>query len=99
MGEACSPKAARHNAPLPADATRLKEVPWRTTRLSSKSGVAGIPRRAIWKKFADRLRLARTLFVLCREVVRVLDRPQDIDNEEAMSFFGGQEGDADQSQG
>ncbi len=32
-------------------------------------------------------------------VVKVVDRPQDIDNEEAMSFFGGQEGDADQSQG
>lgn len=34
-----------------------------------------------------------------QEVVKVVDRPQDIDNEEAMSFFGGQEGDADQSQG
>jgi hypothetical protein len=29
-----------------------------------------------------------------QEVVKVVDRPQDIDNEEAMSFFGGQEGDA-----
>ena len=34
-----------------------------------------------------------------QEVVKVVDRPQDIDNEEAMIFFGGQEGDADQSQG
>jgi hypothetical protein len=34
-----------------------------------------------------------------QEFVKVVDRPQDIDNEEAMSFFGGQEGDADQSQG
>jgi hypothetical protein len=34
-----------------------------------------------------------------QEVVKVVDHPQDIDNEEAMSFFGGQEGDADQSQG
>jgi hypothetical protein len=34
-----------------------------------------------------------------QEVVEVVHRPQDIDNEEAMSFFGGQEGDADQSQG
>jgi hypothetical protein len=34
-----------------------------------------------------------------QEVVKVIDRPQDIDNEQAMSFFGGQEGDADQSQG
>jgi hypothetical protein len=34
-----------------------------------------------------------------QEVVKVVDRPQDIDNEEAMSFFGGEEGDANQSQG
>ena len=34
-----------------------------------------------------------------QEVVKVVDRPQDIDNEEAMGFFGGQEGDAEQSQG
>jgi hypothetical protein len=34
-----------------------------------------------------------------REIVAVVDRPQDIQNEQAMSFFGGQEGDADQSQG
>ncbi len=34
-----------------------------------------------------------------RQVVKVVDRPQDIENEEAMSFFGGEEGDADESQG
>jgi hypothetical protein len=34
-----------------------------------------------------------------REVVAVLDRPQDIDAEVAMRFFGGEEGDADLSQG
>jgi len=34
-----------------------------------------------------------------REVVAVVDRPQDIENEEAMSFFAGLEGDADESQG
>jgi len=34
-----------------------------------------------------------------REVVKVVDRPQDIEDEEAMSFFGGSEGDADESQG
>ena len=34
-----------------------------------------------------------------REVVAIVDRPQDIEDEEAMSFFGGQEGDADESQG
>ena len=34
-----------------------------------------------------------------REVVAVVNRPQDIEDEEAMSFFGGSEGDADESQG
>jgi len=34
-----------------------------------------------------------------REVVAVVDRPQDIEDEEAMSFFGGEEGDAEESQG
>jgi hypothetical protein len=34
-----------------------------------------------------------------QEVVAVVDRPQDIDDDEAMSFFGGDKGDADQSQG
>jgi hypothetical protein len=29
----------------------------------------------------------------------VVDRPQDIEDEEAMSYFGGSEGDADESQG
>jgi hypothetical protein len=34
-----------------------------------------------------------------REVIAVVDRPKDIEDEEAMSFFGGSEGDADESQG
>ena len=34
-----------------------------------------------------------------REVVAVVTRPQDIEDEEAMAFFGGEEGDADESQG
>jgi hypothetical protein len=33
------------------------------------------------------------------EVIAVVDRPHDIEDDEAMSFFGGDEGDADQSQG
>ena len=32
-----------------------------------------------------------------REVVAIVDRPQDIEDEEAMAFFGGEEGDADES--
>jgi len=34
-----------------------------------------------------------------REVIDEVDRPQDIADEAAMSFFGGEEGDADRSQG
>jgi hypothetical protein len=34
-----------------------------------------------------------------REVVNVVNRPQDIEDEEAMTFLGGEEGDADESQG
>ena len=34
-----------------------------------------------------------------REVVAVVDCPQDIEDEGAMAFFGGEEGDADESQG
>ena len=33
------------------------------------------------------------------EIVAVVDRPQDIEDEEAMRFFGGEEGDAELSQG
>jgi hypothetical protein len=33
------------------------------------------------------------------EVVNLVNRPQDIEDEEAATFFGGEEGDADQSQG
>lgn len=34
-----------------------------------------------------------------QEIATVVDRPQDIEDEEAMRFFGGEEGDADLSQG
>jgi hypothetical protein len=34
-----------------------------------------------------------------RGIVAIADRPQEIENEEAMRFFGGGEGDADLSQG
>ena len=34
-----------------------------------------------------------------REIIAVVDRPKDIEDEEAMGFFGGSEGDADESQG
>jgi hypothetical protein len=33
------------------------------------------------------------------EMIAVVDRPQDIEDDDGMAFFGGQEGDADESQG
>ena len=33
------------------------------------------------------------------EVIAVVDRPQDIEDDDAMRFFAGEEGDADRSQG
>jgi hypothetical protein len=38
-------------------------------------------------------------FCTKHEVVAVVDRPRDIEDDAAMSFFGGSEGDADESQG
>jgi len=34
-----------------------------------------------------------------QEIVAVVERPQDIEDEEAMRLFGGEDGDADLSQG
>lgn len=36
---------------------------------------------------------------ILQEVVEVVDRPKDIDNDEAMMFFGGDKGDAQESTG
>ena len=43
--------------------------------------------------------LAGEAICTSREVVTVVDRPQDIENDAAMVLFGGEEGDADESQG
>jgi hypothetical protein len=37
--------------------------------------------------------------ICTRKVVAAVDRPQDIEEEAAMRFFGGEEGEADLSQG
>jgi len=34
-----------------------------------------------------------------QDVLATVNRPQDIEDDKAMSFFGGEEGDADESQG
>jgi hypothetical protein len=43
--------------------------------------------------------IAGEAFCTKRVVVAVVDRPQDIGDEEAMRFFGGEEGGSDLSQG
>jgi hypothetical protein len=45
--------------------------------------------------------VARREDAICtlQQVVTVVDRPRDIEDDKAMTFFGGEEGDADQSQG
>ena len=56
----------------------------------SESDLEEIGRRAAVRDGALRTAL---------EIVAVVDRPQDIEDEEAMRFFGGEEGDAELSQG
>jgi hypothetical protein len=56
------------------------------------------PRTAPSKKLPRTLVWVRP-FVRRREVVNVVNRPQDIEDDEAMTFFGGEEGDAEHSQG
>jgi hypothetical protein len=51
------------------------------------------------EEIVRRVGLGEDAVCTLQEVVNVVNRPQDIDNEEAMSFFGGEQGDADESQG
>ena len=57
------------------------------------------PEKSDLKEIFGHVALGEGAICTLREVVKVVDRPQDIENEAAMSFFGGQEGDADESQG
>ena len=63
-----------------------------------KSGVIGTRWLASIVEIVESI---RTGDAICnkRQVVDVVDRPQDIEDEVAMSFFGGDEGDAALSQG
>lgn len=58
----------------------------------------GDPKESEVEEIAQNIRAGEAICIK-REVVAVVDRPQDIDDEMAMSFFGGEEGDADLSQG
>jgi len=57
------------------------------------------PAESDLKEFVGHVALGENTICTFREVVKVVDRPQDIENVEVMSFFGGEEGDADESQG
>jgi len=57
------------------------------------------PAESDLKEFVGHVALGENTICTFREVVKVVDRPQDIENVEAMSFFGREEGDADESQG
>ena len=57
------------------------------------------PNESDLEEIARHVVLGEDAICTLRQVVTVVDRPQDIENEQAMSFFGGEEGDADESQG
>jgi hypothetical protein len=78
--------------------TDREEGRWHTTKFGSKSGVIGIRRRATSITLPKSMGVGEAICTR-REVVAVVNRPQDIEDEEAMAFFGGEEGDADESQG
>ena len=63
-----------------------KEVSWRTARFSLKSGVIGIRGRT--EELAGHVALREGAICTLPEVIRVVDRPQEIENDAAMSFLG-----------
>jgi hypothetical protein len=57
------------------------------------------PAESDLKEIAGRVASLEGAICTLQEIIRIVNRPQDIEDEEAMSFFGGSEGDADESQG
>jgi hypothetical protein len=57
------------------------------------------PKKSDLKEIAGHVALREGAICTLQEVIRTVDRPQEIENDAAMSFFGGSEGDADESQG
>jgi hypothetical protein len=51
------------------------------------------------KEIAGHVALREGAICTLQEVIRIVDRPQEIENDGALIFFGGEEGDADESQG
>ena len=57
------------------------------------------PAESDLKEIVGHVALREGAICTLQEVVWVGERPQEIENDAAMSFFGGSEGDADESQG
>ena len=57
------------------------------------------PSESDLEEIGRRVMLGEDAICTLREIVAIADRPQEIENEEVMRFFGGEEGDADLSQG
>lgn len=71
---------------------------WRTTRFRFEVWCDWNPEETDIEEIAQNISAGEAI---CTKgvVIAVVNRPQDIEDEAAMSFFGGQEGDADESQG
>jgi len=88
--------------------TKLSHRPGDLARAASRLGEANInidyaycgvdPVASELEEIVENIRTGDAICTK-RQVVDVVDRPQDIEDEDAMSFFGGDEGDADLSQG
>jgi hypothetical protein len=51
------------------------------------------------EEIGRRVALGEDAICTLQETIAIVDRPQDIEDERAMAFFGGEEGDAELSQG
>jgi hypothetical protein len=57
------------------------------------------PRKSDLKEIVGRAAPREGAICTLQEVIRIVHRPQDIDNVGARAYFGGENGDADESQG
>jgi len=57
------------------------------------------PSESDLEEIGRRVALGEDAICTVRETIAIVDRPQDIEDEQAMAFFGGEEGDAELSQG
>jgi hypothetical protein len=73
----------RHNGLLPSPGRHLVDADPRALTLEELVGTTH----------------ANEAICVRQQVVKIVDRPQDIDDEEAMIFFGGDMGDAEKSTG